>query len=458
MFIINWGDITCRLDPTSFRVLSVFGSNVYDIKQLGAVVEINPTINLSMLSDEDEISFVPMENVDSNLGEIKRTLLKKKKQNKGFTKFQNGDLLWAKITPCMQNGKSAIANNLINGYGCGSTEFYVIRPKTKKILPKYIHFILRDERILKNAENFFGGSAGQQRVSKNYLVQLPIPVPPVEIQQQIINILDAAYTVKQQKEKEAKELLDSINCFLLGELGIAMPLEEDNTLESRKFCTNSSDVLGGRFDPFYYKPIFDKYDEELNDGKYTVCKLGKYIHYITYGASVDNSYQEAGIPLLRIKDLTPNEINSDDIVYLPLDMEKELRTSRVNLDDLLITRSGTIGVCSVVDKKHSGFAFGSFMIKFTLFCINPQYVSYYVNSIIGQEYFGRNKIGAIQGNITIPTIKSLPIPIPDPHIQTQIVEKINFIRSDAKKLEQEADDAVKSAKAKVEKILLEGSL
>jgi len=425
---------------------------------MGKLITINPNVNFSKLDKNADISFIPMERIDENYGIIKMLETKKRTENKGFTKFQDGDLLWAKITPCMQNGKSAIAENLVNGLGCGSTEFFVIRPNTSEVLVKYIHFILRDERILKNAENFFGGSAGQQRVSKDFLLNLLIPVPPIEIQQQIIDIMDAAYEEQRQKEQQAQELLAGINSYLLDELGIVMPPEEEKTLEQRMFYVGAEQVLGGRFDAFFHRAMFVKHDNSIQRSKCAIARLGDFIHYITYGASVDNCYVESGIPLLRIKNLKPNEIDSQDVVYLPEIMASELRTSRVNTGDILISRSGTIGVCSVVNENHTGYAFGSFMIKFSLSGIDPRYVSFIINSDIGKVYFERHKIGAIQGNITIPTIKSFLLPIPDLAKQSKIIQNVEKIIWQAKYFEQQAQDAISITKTQVEKILLEGSL
>jgi len=120
-------------------------------------------------------------------------------QTKGYTKFEENDLLWAKITPCMQNGKSAIARNLTNGVGCGSTEYYVIRPKTNDLIIDYVYLVLRHHAVLKAAQNSFGGSAGQQRVSSQYVKSIVIPHPPIDVQKSIIA------TVIQKKER-AKQL------------------------------------------------------------------------------------------------------------------------------------------------------------------------------------------------------------------------------------------------------------
>lgn len=298
--------------------------------------------------------------------------------------------------------------------------------------------------------------AAQKNINLKQLNKLPIILPNRDIQAKIVSIMEQAYAEKTAKENQSEALLNSINDYLLQELGIAMPPDEENSLESRMFYVNSNKVLGARFDPFYHTHKFVEYEKSLKSGKYPFHNLGEYIRDISYGASVDNCYTDSGIPLLRIKDLKPNEICSDEIVFLPIEMEKSLLKSRVRIGDVLITRSGTIGVCSVVGEAHDTFAFGSFMIKFELFNISPQYVSYLINSFIGKVYFERNKIGAIQGNITIPTIKSLQIPIPEPQKQIQIVQTIDCIREQAKQLDKEAQAALEHAKAQIEKILLGG--
>ena len=115
------------------------------------------------------ISFIPMEVIDESFSEIVEMGGTTIEQSSGFTKFKEGDLLWAKITPCMQNGKSAVAKNLINGLGCGSTEFFVLRPKDERLAIEYLHVIFHMKCVRETAKLYFGGSAGQQRVSSSFL-------------------------------------------------------------------------------------------------------------------------------------------------------------------------------------------------------------------------------------------------------------------------------------------------
>ncbi|MFR3331124.1 MAG: restriction endonuclease subunit S [Odoribacter splanchnicus] len=198
-----------RLDVSFYKERFEMMSCIYPNKKLSSVMEIDPAIKFSQ-DPNTEISFVPMECIDEKYGEIfdaRTTVISK---TKGYTKFEEGDLLWAKITPCMQNGKSAIAKNLKNGVGCGSTEYYVMRPKNSDVLIEYVYMILHHKGVLEAAQNSFGGSAGQQRVSRQYLNSIIIPLPPLEKQQEIVkNINKMKQHAKQLQEESTKLLKDA---------------------------------------------------------------------------------------------------------------------------------------------------------------------------------------------------------------------------------------------------------
>ena len=166
---------------------SPFGKSKFACEKLSDLVFINPRTDLSMLSDTDNMSFIPMEDISDDYGEWIGKRTGNKSNIKGYTKFQDGDIIWAKITPCMQNGKSALLSNLVNGKGYGSTEFHVIRIKSNDVLPQYIHTLLRHFDVLSDAKKYFTGSSGQQRVPTSYLENLLIPVPPLEVQKQIVD-------------------------------------------------------------------------------------------------------------------------------------------------------------------------------------------------------------------------------------------------------------------------------
>ncbi len=160
-------------------------------------------------SAETRISFVPMEVIDETFSEIITMDETTIKQTSGFTKFRERDLLWAKITPCMQNGKSAIAKNLTNGLGCGSTEFFILRPKDERLAIEYLHVILHMKCVRETAMLFFGGSAGQQRVPSSFLENFNIPLPPKEKQVEIANHVYELRKQARTLQEEGKTILEN---------------------------------------------------------------------------------------------------------------------------------------------------------------------------------------------------------------------------------------------------------
>lgn len=184
-------------------------SELYDNIQLTHVAYINPHTRFPQASKEIQISFVPMESVNETYAEIENYKNCTINDSKGFTRFQEGDLLWAKITPCMENGKSSIAKNLTNGYGCGSTEFHVIRPKNNNIMVEFIHSILHMKLVRETAKLYFGGSAGQQRVASDFLENFNVPLPPIDKQQEIVDCILMMRNKAKRLQKEGKVILEN---------------------------------------------------------------------------------------------------------------------------------------------------------------------------------------------------------------------------------------------------------
>ena len=184
-FIINRSALEGRFDPSVYKDGIKLVSEKYDNVKISSCAWINPNTSFKGKDAETPISFIPMEVIDECYSEITFMSEKTIGESSGFTRFQNGDLLWAKITPCMQNGKSVVVRDLTNGLGCGSTEFFVIRPRTSQLSIDYLQALLHMKAIRKTAMLYFGGSAGQQRVSVNFLENFNVPLPPIEKQKEI---------------------------------------------------------------------------------------------------------------------------------------------------------------------------------------------------------------------------------------------------------------------------------
>lgn len=150
-------------------------------EKLDDVAKINKLRKKKTAATPKELtSFVPMECVDDITGKITKIFFRPNDElGQSYTYFENGDIIFAKITPCMQNGKCAIVSEMKDGFGYGSSEYIVFTP-SKPIYTKWVHYFLRTIELRKNAEDHFTGSAGQQRVPVDYLQSYKIPVPTDE--------------------------------------------------------------------------------------------------------------------------------------------------------------------------------------------------------------------------------------------------------------------------------------
>src|SRR5580658_4740387 len=160
---------------------------------LGEVCAVNPRTPLGdPLPDRTEVSFVPMAAVEEESGRLDASKIRALGSvRRGYTPFVENDVIFAKITPCMENGKIALATGLKNGLAYGSTEFFVFRPY-EGLLPRFVlHFLLQPS-LREEAERQMAGASGQKRVPANYLRTHEFSLPPTREQERIVAKLDAA--------------------------------------------------------------------------------------------------------------------------------------------------------------------------------------------------------------------------------------------------------------------------
>ena len=172
--------------------------------RLGDVCIINP--KTPVIDDNLTVSFIPMPKVGEN-GEFDASEIKEYREvKKGFTYFQNGDVLFAKITPCMENGKGAVARGLYNGIGFGSTEFHVLRPISGKTNPYWLYMLTAFPQFREDAANNMTGSAGQRRVPASFLENYRVAVPPIELQEQFAAFVEQTDKSKFEIQKSLEKL------------------------------------------------------------------------------------------------------------------------------------------------------------------------------------------------------------------------------------------------------------
>lgn len=183
-------------------------------------LDVNPKTDCTMLTDKTEVSFVPMPNVQERNNMVSYDMVPYEKVKKGFTVFRRNDLIWAKITPCMQNGKSCIVDEMPTEIGFGSTEFHVIRKRNNDVYMPFVWSIFSNENVLKAAQAVFSGSAGQQRVSASFLENFPCVIPEYDKQVTLASMLEHTLSALKDKNAQALKLLNDFEEHISNKFGL----------------------------------------------------------------------------------------------------------------------------------------------------------------------------------------------------------------------------------------------
>jgi type I restriction enzyme S subunit len=187
---------------------------------LPEICEINPAKPDGFARETDApTTFIPMEAVDEKTGAVLTP------QNRpygavarGYTYFEEGDVISAKITPCMQNGKTAIVTGLLDGIGFGSTEFHVLRANPG-VDSRWIYYLLRTAEFRRKSEGNFEGSAGQRRVPEHFLKAVHVPViEDADAQTRLMGALDTRIRHTQRMQPAAEHQLEASPALLIAEL------------------------------------------------------------------------------------------------------------------------------------------------------------------------------------------------------------------------------------------------
>lgn len=164
------------------------------------------------VADDIRTSFVPMAMVPVKYGDTVASEERPWRDvKKGFTHFADGDVVMAKITPCFENGKSAVIRGLANGIGAGTTELHVFRRSTQQVLPEYVLVYIKSRGFIARGESVMTGSAGQKRVPRDYFSSSPFPLPPLAEQRRIVAKVDELMALcdrleAQQQEREERHV------------------------------------------------------------------------------------------------------------------------------------------------------------------------------------------------------------------------------------------------------------
>ena len=272
--------------------------------------------------------------------------------------------------------------------------------------------------------------------------------------------MQAARKTREQKLKEADALLDSIDGYVLAELGIEMPVVE----EKKCFAVHANETVGRRVDPYYHSPYFKKlYSVINNHGR--VFSLKNLVSKLDYGLMPTQDYagsDDAGVPMIRVTNLLQDgSVDMSEVKYIPFDTPR-LDLKRVKADDILMVQCGsTTGKTAIVPKSFEDYTFGSFLfvIKGKKEIVNQHYLFAILSNRLIQEQIRHTwNVVTVRPNTSKPNVENLLIPVPPSEIQTRIAEEVTTRKSQAAKLRQEAAEEWEAAKAQFEAQLLNGEV
>lgn len=286
------------------------------------------------------------------------------------------------------------------------------------------------------------------------LSSIPVPIISIERQNEIIDIFNLLAKESHLKRREAKSLLSSIDDYLLAELDIELP-EIDNSLENRIFEV-SFGQLESRQDPYFYIKEFQEIENNIEDSEWPIYHL-KDIFEINRGGSprpIHNYYtdDDDGLNWIRIGD------TKSDSKYITQTSRKikpsGARSSRkVVPGDFLLSNSMSFGrpyIMKIEGYIHDGWLL--FRPKTEL--VNQDFLHSMLSSKLIYRLFSKATIGGVVENLNIDLVKNIKIPLPFLEKQNEIADHISNIRQAAQQLEQEANEIMENAKAKVERLIL----
>jgi len=376
----------------------------WPIKKLCEVCIINPKKSeLSGFADDTIVSFVPMPSVNE-FSQLITTQQEKElsEVKKGYTYFKKGDILFAKITPCMENGKVAHAKNLNTEIGFGSTEFHVLRAKDE-VLPEYIYSLVSSSAFRVEAETKMTGSAGQKRVPKEFIENYELVIPSLEEQKRIVDILE----------------------LRIGSIKEAIQLRKDVIADTEKILSAKLSAIftEGKEKGWQEKPLLDVCQTtqgiQLAKSEQVFQAEKGYARYLY----ISDFYSEKKIKYVR--DLYPVKV--------------------VTENDLIMANTGSPGM---VFKGIPGILSNNlFRITFDKSVLDRDFLYYYLSSYFFQQQLQAQMKGGAQQHLGHKTISKQVLIFPDLKTQEKIVKELDELSGQIAELNSLQEDQLENLKS-----------
>jgi type I restriction enzyme S subunit len=434
---------------------------------LAEICQLNPPKpSADFLPPDAKVTFAPMPSLDADSGALTAPEIRPfAKVRIGHPSFRDGDVIMAKITPCMENGKAAVLRGLKNGIGFGSTEFHVLRP-TVAVLAEYVYYFIRQESFREAAAAEMTGSVGQKRVPASFLETTEIPVPPLAEQKRIINKIEALLARVNDARQRLHKMPAILKRFRQSVLAaacsgrITADWREHNEIRRlsdewrRHLLDQRKKQLSSNGEKKYKQPVppDSQYLEDLPDS-WATLSLDELTTLITSGSRDWSKYYGSGTgTFIMAQNVRPGflDMSFRQPVDPPID-DRDRKRSQVSIGDVLVTIVGanTGDVCHVDRLLPEHYVCQSVAMLRPISATFGPYLNLFLNcSKFGGGQFQSFIYGEGRPHLGFEHIRMTAIAFPPLNEQHEIVRRVNVLF----KLADAIEKRVVAATARAEKL------
>ena len=429
---------------------------------LSEAVAVNPKIDRTLLADDTGVSFVPMAAVGAADGSIDASTVRPYVEvKKGYTHFRENDVLFAKVTPCMENGKMAVARNLKNGIGFGSTEFHVLRPR-EGVDPHYVYHFVSSQTFRKEAARHMTGAVGLRRVPTAFLVSAEIPLPALDVQREVVAELEKQFSRLDEAVANLRRVKANLKRYKASVLKAAVEgrlVETEATLarrEGRTFETGEQllqRVLEERRASWsgrgkYKEPSPpDTTSFKTPPEGWVWASADQLTSVITDGEHITPRRTEEGVLLLSARNVLNGSLALNDVDFVPEEeYERIAKRIAIQAGDVLLSCSGTVGRSCVVPQGLRFTLVRSVAVLRPVIMLSD-FMTYNLQSPLGQSQIDDRKTQTAQANLFQGKIRQLVFALPSLAEQVRIVAEVDRHLSIIREVEAEVDANLQRAQA-----------
>ncbi len=431
--------------------------------------EIKPRNNVP---DDAKCAFVPMASIPAKYGcQPRHEERLWGELKKSYTHFKDRDVVMAKITPCFENGKSAVLNGLTGGVGAGTTELHVFRRHGATVLPEFVLIYLKSPGFIARGVPQMTGSAGQKRVPTTYFATSPFPLAPLAEQKRIVTKVDELMALcerleTQQKERETKHT--ALASASLARFADAPTPTNLNFLFHKSYTIppadfrksiltlavqgklvrqdpndpNTRDVIDHAMEKRTHtirskslrRKALDESVELISEAElpssWCVERFANLVdpeNTISYGVLVPGSDVASGIPFVRVQDLSINNPAKLPNKTIAPEIEKPYARTRLRGGEILLCVVGaTIGRLGVAPASWAGANIARAVARISPIAeVNRDYLLLVLRSPQIQSYFTTTTRTLAQPTLNVGAIEQTPIPLPPLAEQRRIAAKVD---------------------------------